>query len=122
MTMLDKFSRHIKCKKIVNLGGDDFELKALPYSFMPDFFKLMQKIGNVQDDKVMESFDEETVKLIQSLCEETMAISYPKEWKENNQILKDFIKNNFLELFKEILELNVPTMQDAKGKDKPAQG
>jgi hypothetical protein len=121
--MLSRFARHINPVETVEIGEDKFDLKPLPWKFLPKVNKLIMKMArktkslNMKEgmdidemtDEQLEAafniFDEDNKDLIYELCFETMKVSYPKI---DEKLLSDFASNNAIKLIQPIVKLNMP--------------
>lgn len=108
------FGKHIKNRKTIELNGDTFEIPALGYEYLPELFDIMRKMGaakegdkdEISTDKIFEILDKPTIITCRELVFQSFKKGYPEK---NDKEIKDFVADNFLELFGEVLTFNMPT-------------
>jgi len=114
-----KFEKYMNLGKEVEVDGEKYLLKALTVEHLPKFLKLMKvfsKLGPEQSaEQFFEHLDDNSIDIIQKLLVETAKVSFPEEWKSNEDAVKVFLQKNMMILLPVIFELNSADPGDVKG-------
>ena len=107
---MTRFERHLGRDGKIEIDGEEFTLKLLGTKYMPEMFTAMKHFGGLEvkaaNEKILNAFTPECTTAIQTLVEATLEKSFPEEWKENAEEVKEFGMKNMMVLMPKIFELN----------------
>ena len=122
MKGLEAMRRHLGRANVVKLENDDgtyneIEIKPLPFECIPEFWSIFQSFADAglganeeMDLKtMMKALNKEVIETINSLLLKSLKITYPDA---DENLLKEFIASNFMELMTAMFEVNMPMPQE----------
>lgn len=103
----ERYKRHLGKALDVSIDGETFKMKPLGATYLPKLFKVIGKMSSLDENSkpedIAEVFTEENVTNLVDL----MVISLKKADPEATEnILKEFVSENFWDLFFPFLEVN----------------
>jgi hypothetical protein len=108
---MGRFAKHIGNGEEIEIDGEKYTLKPLTTDAMPDFLIAMKAFssGAKEGANVAEIFaglNAENILALKNLIESTLRVSFPEEWKNEQQELKTFGMKYMMLLLPKILEIN----------------
>lgn len=107
---MTRFAKHLGKGAEVEIEKEKYVIKPLGTEHLPDFFKAMKSFAGMGKDSkiedVMKNMNDECVGAIQRLIDATLEKSFPEEWKENQNEVKEFGMKYMGVLIGKIFEIN----------------
>lgn len=107
---MTKFGKHIGRGGDIEIDGEKFILKPLGTKYLPEYFQAMKSFGGLKEESstedIMKALTSDSIIAIKLLIEATLEKSFPEEWKENEEEVKEFGMKNMMILMPKIFELN----------------
>jgi len=110
---MTKFKKHLGEGKEIEIGEEKFIIKPLTTDEAPLFFKFMKLFDGKNMD--LSKMDGDVSAAFTKILNSTLQKSFPEEWKENVEEVKQFGLRYMMELFEAILDINIPKSEENKG-------
>jgi len=122
---MSKFGKHLGQDNEVVIEDETFKLKNLGTESLPDYLNAAKAFGGIKEDAedadFLSNLTDESIVAIKNLINDTLEISYPEDWKDNPDELKQFGFKYLMVLLPKILEINsasIPqTHEEIKSRD-----
>ena len=119
---MSRFSKHMGLGEPLVIDGEEFILKPLTTEFVPDFFKAMKAFSGAKEggstEEMLKNVDDVGLAAIQRMIESTLKLSFPDEWRTNQDELKAFGLRYMHILISKIFEINTATPQTNEALNK----
>lgn len=112
---MTRFKKHLGTGKEIIIEGETYVIKPLTTDEAPLFFKLMKLFDEKKGFDVSQ-LTQDTSDAISSILNKTLQKSFPEEWKENKEEVKEFGMKYMMDIFNAILEVNVPDVAEKDDK------
>ena len=112
---MTRFKKHLGEGKEIEIEGEKYTIKPLTTDEMPLFLQLM-KMTNTKGGLDVTKMDEKTSQSLVIMVNKTLQKSFPTDWKENEEEVKQFGMKYMVPLINAIIEVNVPTASEKETK------
>jgi len=112
---MTRFKKHLGEGKEIEIEGEKYTIKPLTTDEMPLFLQLM-KITNKEGDLDIAKIDAQTSQSLVVMLNKTLQKSFPTDWKEDEEEVKQFGMKYMTVLLNAIIEVNVPNAGEKETK------
>lgn len=107
---MGRFSKHLSQGNTVVIEGETYQLKSIGTSYLPHFMRISQDISkapkDVKDEEIMQYLTTTSINDFKDILEQTLKLSFPDEWKEDETEVKAFGLKFMSFLMEPIMKMN----------------